>query len=112
MRRITPTVPTCSLSTLIGLAILSKCRKCLPLGFKVCVGIKRGTHDQAEIVNRQLSDKERVLAALENPNLLDAIRGCVEGADLLPQDWVTPILLEESCRQKYETVAHKNVCTP
>ena len=88
---ITPTVPTCSLSTLIGLAILSKCRKNLPLGFKTSVAIKLGTHDQAEVVNRQLSDKERVIAALENPNLMNAIRGCVADSDLLPHDFCAPI---------------------
>lgn len=88
---ITPTVPTCSLSTLIGLAILSKCRKNLPLGFKTSVAIKLGTHDQAEVVNRQLADKERVIAALENPNLMNAIRGCLVDSDLLPVDFCKPI---------------------
>ena len=28
-------------------------------------------------VNKQLNDKERVAAALENPNLLDMVEGCL-----------------------------------
>lgn len=32
--------------------------------------IEKGKHDQIDEINKQLNDKERVLAALENANLL------------------------------------------
>lgn len=32
-----------------------------------------GTHSTEEAVNKQLNDKERVAAALENPNLVDMV---------------------------------------
>jgi hypothetical protein len=33
------------------------------------------------LVNKQLNDKERVAAALENPNLLELIEQCLAGTD-------------------------------
>jgi hypothetical protein len=38
------------------------------------VKIKKNTHSQAEEVNKQLADKERVAAALENENLMSILR--------------------------------------
>ncbi len=32
-------------------------------------------------MNKQLNDKERVCAALENPNLLDMVDRCLAGAE-------------------------------
>lgn len=32
-------------------------------------------------MNRQLSDKERVAAALENPNLMDMVEKCLAGPE-------------------------------
>ena len=66
----TPTIPNCSMATLIGLMIRVKLYRSLPSRFKVDVYIEKGKHDTEEAVNRQLNDKERVLAALENSNLL------------------------------------------
>ncbi|KZS04666.1 MIP18 family protein [Daphnia magna] len=48
----TPTIPHCSMATLIGLSI-------------------------KEAVNKQLADKERVSAALENSNLLEVVNQCI-----------------------------------
>ena len=36
-----------------------------------------GTHSTEEAVNKQLNDKERVAAALENPNLVDMVNKCL-----------------------------------
>jgi hypothetical protein len=41
------------------------------------VSIKPGTHSSEDAVNRQLSDKERCAAALENPNLIGVINQCI-----------------------------------
>ena len=66
----TPTIPNCGMATLIGLMIRVKLLRSLPTQFKVDIYIKEGKHEQEVEVNKQLNDKERVLAALENPNLL------------------------------------------
>jgi hypothetical protein len=34
----------------------------------------------ASIVNKQLNDKERVAAALENPSLVEVLETCLQGA--------------------------------
>ena len=58
------------MATLIGLMIRVKLHRSLPSRFKVDVYIEKGKHEQEVEVNKQLNDKERVLAALENNNLL------------------------------------------
>lgn len=75
--RFTPTIPHCSMATLIGLAIHVKLRRSLPVGYKIKVRINSGTHNQEEQINRQLADKERVAAAMENSNLMKTINGCL-----------------------------------
>ncbi|KAJ8931599.1 hypothetical protein NQ314_015461, partial [Rhamnusium bicolor] len=50
-----PTVPHCSLATLIGL----------------CIRIK------LERINKQVNDKERIAAAMENPNLKEMVENCI-----------------------------------
>jgi hypothetical protein len=40
-----------------------------------------GSHSSELAVNKQLNDKERVCAALENPNLLDMVDRCLAGAE-------------------------------
>ncbi|KAJ9449100.1 Protein AE7 [Diplonema papillatum] len=74
---ITPTVTHCSQVTLIGLCIRVKLLRCLPQRFKVDLKIVPGTHDQEIAVNKQLNDKERVAAALENARLVDVINACL-----------------------------------
>lgn len=71
----TPTVPHCSLSTLIGLAIRYKIETefLVQIGWKILIEVSVGTHDQANEINRQLRDKERISAALENPRLIKMI---------------------------------------
>uniref|UniRef100_A0A3Q4H703 Cytosolic iron-sulfur assembly component 2B n=1 Tax=Neolamprologus brichardi TaxID=32507 RepID=A0A3Q4H703_NEOBR len=59
----TPTIPHCSMATLIGLSIKVKLLRSLPDRFKV--------------LNKQLADKERVAAALENASLLEVVNQCL-----------------------------------
>ncbi|EAN92116.1 hypothetical protein C3747_15g236 [Trypanosoma cruzi] len=73
----TPTVPHCSMTTLIGLCISLKLQRSLPRGTKVDVYVTPGSHEQEEQVNKQLNDKERVAAALENKNLLNVVESCL-----------------------------------
>ncbi|CDR97350.1 MIP18 family protein [Babesia bigemina] len=69
----TPTVPHCSQATVIGLMIYVKLRQSLPPRFKIDVQIAEGSHNNEKAINKQLLDKERVAAALENPVLLELI---------------------------------------
>ena len=46
------------------------------------IRITPGTHNTEEQINRQLADKERVAAALENPYLADVVNKCLEPLDL------------------------------
>ncbi|KAH1003923.1 MIP18 family protein galla-2 [Dendroctonus ponderosae] len=74
----TPTIPHCSMATLIGLSIRVKLLRCLPSRFKVKVEVTPGTHNSESQVNKQLADKERVAAALENSHLIKIINQCIE----------------------------------
>lgn len=38
-----------------------------------------GGHSSEAAVNKQLNDKERVAAALENPNLIQMVNKCIIG---------------------------------
>ncbi|GAB1606174.1 cytosolic iron-sulfur assembly component 2B-like [Argonauta hians] len=73
----TPTIPHCSMATLIGLSIRVKLLRSLPARFKVDIAIAPGTHNSEEAVNKQLADKERVAAALENTHLLSVVNQCL-----------------------------------
>ncbi|XP_037928845.1 MIP18 family protein galla-2 [Teleopsis dalmanni] len=73
----TPTIPHCSMATLIGLSIRVKLLRSLPARFKVTVEITPGTHASEQAVNKQLADKERVAAALENKHLTEVINQCI-----------------------------------
>ncbi|XP_048752198.1 cytosolic iron-sulfur assembly component 2B-like [Ostrea edulis] len=73
----TPTIPHCSMATLIGLSIRVKLLRSLPPRFKVDVSITPGTHASEVAVNKQLADKERVAAALENSHLIEVVNQCL-----------------------------------
>ena len=77
----TPTVPHCSLSTMIGLSIRVKLQQYLPKITKVEIKVVKGSHQQEEEVNKQLNDKERVSAALENPYLMEVIESNIREPD-------------------------------
>lgn len=77
----TPTIPHCSMATLIGLCIRVKLLRSLPSRFKVTVQIYPGAHQSELAVNKQLNDKERVAAALENGHLLEVVTKCIANTD-------------------------------
>ncbi|KAK4149126.1 hypothetical protein C8A00DRAFT_47197 [Chaetomidium leptoderma] len=66
---LTPTINHCSLATVIGLAVRCRLEQTLPPNYRVDVRMKDGTHAQDDQVTKQLADKERVAAALENDTL-------------------------------------------
>ncbi|XP_023641464.1 protein AE7-like 2 [Capsella rubella] len=67
---ITPTLPHCHLPQVIGLCIYAALLQSLPARFKVDVRIAPGSHANEASVNKQLGDKERVAAGLENPSFV------------------------------------------
>mmetsp|Transcript_34701 Transcript_34701/g.98326 ORF Transcript_34701/g.98326 Transcript_34701/m.98326 type:complete len:163 (-) Transcript_34701:994-1482(-) len=73
--RFTPTVEHCSMATLIGLCIRVKLLETLPTRFKIDIEVTPGTHATEDAVNKQLNDKERVAAALENTDILRNLVG-------------------------------------
>jgi len=75
---LTPTVTHCSLATVIGLCVRVRLDQALPPSFRVEVKIKSGTHNQSDEVNKQLADKERVAAALENAQLMGVLRNMMK----------------------------------
>lgn len=74
----TPTIPHCSMATLIGLCIKVKLMRSVN-NWNIDVRIKKGTHVSETAINRQLNDKERVKASLENEHLLNVVNKCVRG---------------------------------
>ena len=74
-----PTVPHCHLATLIGLCIRTKLERTLAPGqIKLEIVVKEGTHNTEKDINKQINDKERVAAAMENPNLKETVEKCIE----------------------------------
>ena len=67
------------MATLIGLCLRVQLLRALPSRFKVDVYVSPGSHSSEHAVNKQLNDKERVAAALENPMLLDKVNLCLSG---------------------------------
>jgi len=70
---ITPTITHCSLATVIGLGVRVRLEQALPPRFRVDVRVKEGTHSTDAAVSKQLGDKERVAAALENGTLVGVL---------------------------------------
>ena len=54
-----------------------KLLRSLPDRFKVRVLISPGSHSTEDAINKQLADKERVAAALENSYLLEVVNQCL-----------------------------------
>uniref|UniRef100_A0A1A9USI2 MIP18 family-like domain-containing protein n=1 Tax=Glossina austeni TaxID=7395 RepID=A0A1A9USI2_GLOAU len=73
-----PTVPHCSLATLIGLCIRIKVERSLPHNIKLDIFIKKGMHNTEDEINKQINDKERIAAAMENPNLRELVENCIK----------------------------------
>ncbi|CAG8952823.1 hypothetical protein HYFRA_00007536 [Hymenoscyphus fraxineus] len=83
---LTPTVTHCSLATVIGLCVRVRLDQALPPSYRVEVKIKEGTHNTADQLNKQLADKERVAASLENEQIMALLRRmmkpCLETAEV------------------------------
>ena len=45
---------------------------------KLEIVVKEGTHNTEGDINKQINDKERVAAAMENPNLKETVEKCIE----------------------------------
>ena len=75
----TPTIPGCSMATLIGLSIKVQLMRCLPPRFKLSIEITPDSHVSEHAINKQLADKERIAAALENHNLMGVVNQCLDG---------------------------------
>lgn len=67
------------MATLIGLCIRVQLLRSLPRRFKVDIYVSPGSHSSEHAVNKQLNDKERVAAALENPTLQTKVNLCLSG---------------------------------
>lgn len=76
-----PTVPHCSLATLIGLCLRVKLERSLPYKFKLDIFLSKGTHSTENEINKQINDKERIAAAMENPNLKKIVEECISSED-------------------------------
>lgn len=75
----TPTIPHCSLASIIGLCIIYKINKSIKLEFNssFSVEIEKGSHVNDDSITKQLVDKDRVRAAFENYNIKNIIDSCV-----------------------------------
>ncbi|XP_010470775.1 PREDICTED: protein AE7-like [Camelina sativa] len=77
----TPTMEHCSMATIIGLCVRVKLLRSLPARYKIDIRVAPGSHATEDAVNKQLNDKERVAAALENPNLVEMVDECLLPAE-------------------------------
>lgn len=57
------------MAQMIGLMLRVKLQRFLPRSIKCRVMITPGTHVSEADINKQINDKERVAAAVENPNI-------------------------------------------
>lgn len=73
----TPTIPHCSMATLIGLCIRVRLMRVLPYAYELDVLVRESAHVAEDAINKQLNDKERVAAALENPHLSSVVEQCL-----------------------------------
>ncbi|CAD25848.1 similarity to HYPOTHETICAL PROTEIN YHS2_YEAST [Encephalitozoon cuniculi GB-M1] len=71
-----PTIPHCSMAAVIGLCIKTHVSRHVRNHF-VQVHIVDGGHINFRALNKQLDDKDRVLAATENEVLLDLMEKCL-----------------------------------
>jgi metal-sulfur cluster biosynthetic enzyme len=75
----TPTIAHCALSSLIGLSIRLKILQdfIVDPAWKLHVTLTPGSHNIETEINKQINDKERVSAAMENPNLVAILYHCI-----------------------------------
>ncbi|XP_008561286.1 PREDICTED: mitotic spindle-associated MMXD complex subunit MIP18-like, partial [Galeopterus variegatus] len=78
----TPTIPHCSMATLIGLSVKVKLLRSLPQRFKSLALTLPFPLPPSHPVNKQLVDKEWVAPALENTPVLEAVNQCLSSRSL------------------------------
>ncbi|AFN83933.1 hypothetical protein EROM_101180 [Encephalitozoon romaleae SJ-2008] len=71
-----PTIPHCSMAAVIGLCIKAQLSRYIKNHF-IQVHIINDGHVNFKALNKQLDDKDRVLAAMENETLFDLMKECL-----------------------------------
>ncbi len=69
------------MAQMIGLMIKVKLSKFLPPAFKIKVKVTDGTHVNQKQINKQINDKERIAAAIENPNISRVLKRGFHNSD-------------------------------
>ncbi|KAK9707792.1 hypothetical protein QE152_g27630 [Popillia japonica] len=64
-----------------GLCIRIKLERNIPYQIKLDIYIKEGAHATEHEINKQINDKERIAAAMENPNLKEMVENCIKEED-------------------------------
>ena len=83
----TPTIPHCSMATMIGLMIRNKLHNSLSPLLKVQVRLAPDSHVSQVALDKQLNDKERVFAAMENPSIQKVVARGIRNTDR-PQSYI------------------------
>lgn len=83
---LTPTNWNCHLWSIIGLCVFEKLKQDgiygIQDGFpKVEVKIREGSHTTSDDLTKQLNDKERRTAAMENPDIRNIVMACIQDND-------------------------------
>ncbi|TBU15832.1 hypothetical protein CWI41_051210 [Ordospora colligata] len=71
-----PTIPHCSMAAIIGLCIKTHLDRFIR-NHAISVKIADSAHVNYKALNKQLNDKDRVMAALENEVLIDLMKECL-----------------------------------
>jgi metal-sulfur cluster biosynthetic enzyme len=75
--RFFPTVPHCHLAPTIGLCIRAKLARSLPPDVKLDLAVVPGSHATAADVTKQINDKDRAAAALDDPRIRVLVHRCI-----------------------------------
>eukprot|EP00699_Malawimonas_sp_californiana_P001659 EC715959.1.p1 GENE.EC715959.1~~EC715959.1.p1 ORF type:complete len:169 (+),score=24.76 EC715959.1:78-584(+) len=76
-----PTVPHCSLASTIGLCMRVKLMRELVKPCKIDIVAEPGSHHTEHEINRQVYDKERVAAAMENPAVMEMVETLIRDTE-------------------------------
>lgn len=74
---------SCQCSSIMKPPLYAACDLLRGVCLQVDIKVTPGTHSTEAAVNKQLNDKERVAAALENPNLIDMVNKCLSNSEKL-----------------------------
>ena len=76
-----PTIPHCSMAGIIGLAIKYQLSRYISPEYWVRVFVLEDTHVNWKALGKQLNDRDRVMAALENQEMVDMLNSIVPFLD-------------------------------